>query len=262
MRIGTNQSVLQRPTVEDKVEPGCGERVDECTSHDCPAGSTCVSAWEKGECECLAGRVGPNCLEPCALEPCAIQGTDKCEPEPASKRGYKCACRSAEFNGEYCEARADEQPCPATWWGSPVCGPCACDEERGYDPACDKTTGACRCKENHYKPEGREDCAPCDCYALGSFGPRCEAATGQCRCRPGVIGRDCAACPNAYAEVTLRGCEVVYDGCPRSRAASLWWPRTPFGAAPVTLDCPLPALGRASRVCSAEQLSWLGTFDF
>jgi len=50
------------------------------------------------------------------------------------------------FNsGEYCEVELD-QPCPATWWGYPVCGPCSCDVDKGYDPNCNKTNGQCVCQ--------------------------------------------------------------------------------------------------------------------
>lgn len=52
----------------------------------------------------------------------------------------------------------------------------------------------------------------------------------------------CDSCPNPYAEVTLRGCEVVYDGCPKSYAGGLWWPRTKFGQVAIE-HCPLGSQG-------------------
>lgn len=39
-----------------------------------------------------------------------------------------------------------DQPCPSSWWGYPVCGPCHCDVEKGYNADCNKTTGECYCK--------------------------------------------------------------------------------------------------------------------
>lgn len=39
-----------------------------------------------------------------------------------------------------------EKPCPKGWWGSPMCGPCNCDINKGFNPDCNKTTGECRCK--------------------------------------------------------------------------------------------------------------------
>ncbi|KAG7212572.1 hypothetical protein KM043_012871 [Ampulex compressa] len=250
VRIGTNQSVLQRPTIQENVATGCGSEA-EC-SVECPEASICLAKWQSSECVCASGRVGRNCERVCDLNPC--NNTGICIEDPASRRGYRCDCNSPEFSGDYCEIKAD-QPCPATWWGSPVCGPCHCDESKGYDPACNKTTGECYCKENHYQPSGRKECIPCECYATGSFGPRCDNETGQCRCRTGVIGRSCTACPNPYAEVTLRGCEVVYDGCPRSYAEGLWWPRTKFGMMAVE-DCPDTAEGKASRSCDDKLGGW------
>ena len=47
--------------------------------------------------------------------------------------------------GEYCEVVLD-QPCPTNWWGYPVCGPCHCNVDKGYDGDCNKTTGECRCE--------------------------------------------------------------------------------------------------------------------
>ncbi|XP_012288367.1 protocadherin-like wing polarity protein stan [Orussus abietinus] len=250
IRIGTNQSVLQRPTVQENVGVGC-ETDEECDA-DCPETTTCLTGWESSRCECLPGRVGRDCRPVCDLSPCSEAGT--CVEDGSAAKGYVCECPSEEYSGEYCEIRA-EQPCPATWWGSPVCGPCHCDESRGYDPVCNKTTGECYCKENHYQPPGEKECIPCECYATGSFGPRCDSETGQCRCRTGVIGRSCTDCPNPYAEVTLRGCEVVYDGCPKSFSEGLWWPRTKFGTLAVE-DCPATAEGRASRSCDDKLGGW------
>lgn len=250
IRIGSNQSVLLRPTVQENVATGCSSEA-ECNV-DCPEASICVPKWKAGECVCATGRVGRNCERVCDLNPCNNSGA--CIEDATSRRGYRCECNSPEYSGNYCEIKAD-QPCPATWWGSPVCGPCHCDESKGYDPACNKTTGECYCKENHYQPSGKKECIPCECYATGSFGPRCDTETGQCRCRVGVIGRSCTACPNPYAEVTLRGCEVVYDGCPRSYSEGLWWPRTKFGMIAVE-DCPDMAEGKTSRSCDDKLGGW------
>ena len=51
----------------------------------------------------------------------------------------------SNISGEYCEVKVD-QPCPSSWWGYPVCGPCHCDVEKGYNADCNKTTGECYCK--------------------------------------------------------------------------------------------------------------------
>lgn len=44
-----------------------------------------------------------------------------------------------------CVCRIDHQ-CPRGWWGSPTCGPCHCDTDKGFDPNCNKTSGLCHCK--------------------------------------------------------------------------------------------------------------------
>lgn len=198
IRVGSNQSLLHRPTVKENISVGCPSK-SKCEINCDPETSICQSRWQSSECVCAAGYVGPKCEPVCDLHPCKQTGVCL-KDATTSKRGYRCDCTSTEYAGNYCDIRAD-QPCPATWWGTPVCGPCHCDETKGYDPACNKTTGECYCKENHYQPTGRKECIPCECYVTGSFGPRCDSETGQCRCRTGVIGRACTDCPNTYAEV-------------------------------------------------------------
>lgn len=53
------------------------------------------------------------------------------------------------LTGEYCEVVLD-QPCPTNWWGYPVCGPCHCDVDKGYDGDCNKTSGECRCEVSYF----------------------------------------------------------------------------------------------------------------
>ncbi|GLV44458.1 starry night [Carabus blaptoides fortunei] len=264
VRIGNQQSSLNRPTVRENVLDGCPDQTD--CSAVCPDTADCVGKWGDSRCECRRGYVGPDCTSVCEVSPCETTGT--CVQAANSLRGYECKCNSTEYSGEYCENKLD-QPCPSGWWGYPVCGPCNCDVTAGYNPDCDKISGECRCKENHWRPTlkstginlsgkaiaKRNACLPCDCYATGSFSPQCDLETGQCRCRSGVIGQRCDSCPNPYAEVTLRGCEVVYDGCPRSYAGKLWWPRTKFGE-PATEPCPKDTHGKASRSCDNLLGGW------
>lgn len=103
---------------------------------------------------------------------------------------------------------------------------------------------------NHYRVG--DACYPCDCYEVGSYGRACNLATGQCTCRSNVIGRQCDACGSKFAEVTLRGCEVVYDACPRTFCARVWWERTPFGSV-ARQDCPENMQGMATRVCNETE---------
>ncbi|XP_037887303.1 protocadherin-like wing polarity protein stan isoform X2 [Glossina fuscipes] len=249
VRIGASQAVLSRPTIRENVEDGCVSRA-ECPE-SCAPHSTCATEWDQARCECLPGYVGVDCLPICAIRPCAA---GVCRANISESRGYRCECNSTYQHGEYCE-KTVQQPCPGGWWGEKVCGPCKCNTKQGYHPDCHKTTGQCHCKTNHYQPPNETACIPCDCYSVGSFNSACNPLTGQCECREGVIGRRCDACSNPYAEVTLNGCEVVYDACPRSFAAGIWWPRTPLGSTTVE-NCPIPARGKGQRACDSLSGGW------
>ncbi|KAL0891925.1 hypothetical protein ABMA27_015170 [Loxostege sticticalis] len=250
VRVGTSQSLLNRPTVRENVRDGCQSRAD-CMLSICPPYSQCVSFWDTTECECDVGRVGPSCVASCDLSPCGHNS--HCDTD-SSDRGYSCKCDDGYVMTDDGCVMGGSLECPGGWWGSGACGPCDCAPTRGYHPHCHRDTGECHCKENHYKPEGSEDCLPCQCYAAGSLNSSCEPTTGQCYCRGGVIGRACDSCTNAYAEVAPNtGCEVVYDGCPRSFSHGVWWPRTKFGIEAVT-DCPSGTSGKATRMCDETQV--------
>ncbi|XP_066248043.1 protocadherin-like wing polarity protein stan isoform X1 [Euwallacea similis] len=250
VRIGNRETVLVRPTTKDNVEEGCVSS-SECQTQ-CPSEAHCVVNWGKSRCECTKSHVGPLCLPVCSVSPCENGAT--CQENYLNRRGYECYCNSTSYSGEYCEIE-HSQPCPAGWWGYPICGPCDCDVSMGYNPDCDKQSGKCHCRENHYRIEGSMECIPCDCYTVGSVSSQCDRETGKCHCRDGVIGQKCDSCPNVYAEITLKGCEVVYDGCPRSAANSIWWSRTSFGKEAVEA-CPKGSHGKASRKCD-ELNGWL-----
>ncbi|KAJ8975858.1 hypothetical protein NQ317_015895 [Molorchus minor] len=250
VRIGNHQTTLNRPTMKENVEEGCFS-LNECQI-ECPSTAQCVTEWGKSHCDCIEGHVGPLCIPLCSVSPCENGGS--CVVDRSEQKGYQCSCNSTEYTGEYCEVK-QTQPCPASWWGYPVCGPCQCDVEAGYNPDCDKGTGTCHCRENHYQPRGTTQCISCDCYHVGSYSSQCDHETGQCRCRDGVIGLRCDSCPNAYAEVTTKGCEVVYDGCPRSSSNGIWWPRTVFGLEAIEA-CPKRSYGKASRKCDNELGGW------
>ncbi|KAL4624920.1 cadherin EGF LAG seven-pass G-type receptor 1 [Arapaima gigas] len=226
------------------VEEGC-DLADPCESNVCPEHSHCSDDWSTHTCICDPGYFGKDCVDACQLNPC--EHVSSCVHRASSSHGYTCEC-SQSYYGQYCEKKLD-QPCPRGWWGNPVCGPCNCDVSKGFNPECNKTTGECRCKDNHYRPEGRDTCYPCDCFSLGSHTRTCDPKTGQCSCKPGVIGRQCNRCDSPFAEVTASGCEVVYEGCPKAFAGGIWWPRTKFGR-PAAMDC------TAVRHCSDEK-GWL-----
>ncbi|XP_055589136.1 protocadherin-like wing polarity protein stan isoform X4 [Uranotaenia lowii] len=242
VRVGGSQSVLNRPTIRENVMDGCPSNA-KCPDN-CPNHANCVTSWDEAHCECMHGYVGNECVPICTTKPCSDNA--QCRADVSLRKGYHCECNSTAHSGEYCEI-VTQQPCPAGWWGERGCGPCNCDLKQGYHPDCNKITGRCFCRENHYQLPNDTTCHPCECYSIGSIGKSCNTS-GQCECREGVIGRRCDTCSNPYAEVTNNGCEVVYDACPKSFAAGLWWPRTAFGEVAIE-NCPLPARGKGMRKC-------------
>ncbi|KAM7006039.1 cadherin EGF LAG seven-pass G-type receptor 2 isoform 2-T2 [Tautogolabrus adspersus] len=248
LRVGGALSLSHARKVN--VEPGCSVP-DPCSSSPCPANSYCSNDWDSHSCTCRAGYYGTNCTDGCSLNPCEHEAT--CTRKLSSSRGYTCDCPSNYF-GHYCEKKTD-LPCPRGWWGHKTCGPCNCQTHKGFDSDCNKTSGECRCKDNHYRPEGSDTCLLCDCYPVGSFSRACDRESGQCQCKPGVIGRQCDRCDNPFAEVSPNGCEVIYDSCPQAIEAGIWWPRTKFGL-PAAVPCPKGTLGTAIRHCD-EHKGWL-----
>ncbi|XP_056895951.1 cadherin EGF LAG seven-pass G-type receptor 3 isoform X3 [Takifugu flavidus] len=252
VRLGVRPDApaLPRPTRTVKVETGCTVG-NPCVSSPCPTHSHCSDQWERHTCICEPGYYGKGCTDACHLNPCENEA--QCHRKPTSSHGYNCDCGDNHY-GQYCQHRIDHQ-CPRGWWGSPTCGPCDCDTDKGFDPNCNKTNGHCHCKEFHYHPRGSDTCLPCDCYPVGSFSRSCDPESGQCQCRPGVIGRQCNACDNPFAEVTNSGCEVIYDGCPKTITQGIWWPRTKFNL-PAAVSCPKGSVGAAIRHCDVER-GWL-----
>ncbi|KAI4886088.1 hypothetical protein NFI96_021834, partial [Prochilodus magdalenae] len=233
-----------------RVEEGC-DLADPCDSNICPMNSHCTDDWSTHTCVCEPGFFGKNCVDACVLNPCEHVST--CIRKPSSSHGYTCEC-GQNYYGQYCENKV-EKPCPRGWWGSPMCGPCNCDVNKGFNPDCNKTTGECRCKDNYYQPKDSDTCYPCDCFFPGASSRTCDPQTGQCPCKAGVIGRQCNRCDNPFAEVTDTGCEVVYEVCPKAFDAGIWWPRTKFGL-PVAMNCPKGSIGTAVRHCSDDK-GWL-----
>ncbi|XP_061788733.2 cadherin EGF LAG seven-pass G-type receptor 2 isoform X3 [Nerophis lumbriciformis] len=232
------------------VEAGCNVP-DPCGSGPCPSNSYCSDNWDSYSCTCHSGYYGTNCTDACTLNLCEHESS--CTRKTTSSRGYACDCPHNYF-GRYCEKKTD-LPCPRGWWGHKTCGPCNCPTERGFDSDCNKTSGECRCKDNHYRPEDGDTCLLCDCYPVGSFSRTCDRDSGQCQCKAGVIGRQCDRCDNPFAEVSSNGCEVIYDSCPQAIEAGIWWPRTKFGL-PAAVPCPKGTLGTAIRHCD-EHKGWL-----
>uniref|UniRef100_A0A8C2GGK0 Cadherin EGF LAG seven-pass G-type receptor 1b n=1 Tax=Cyprinus carpio TaxID=7962 RepID=A0A8C2GGK0_CYPCA len=230
-----------------RVKDGCNIP-DVCQSSLCPSHSRCADNWASHTCICEPGYFGRDCVDACLLNPCEY--TSSCVRKPSTKRGYSCEC-GHNYYGQYCEHKGD-QPCAHGWWGYPTCGPCNCDVSKGFKRDCNKTTGECSCKDNYFRPLGADTCYPCDCFPLGAHSRTCDPVTGQCPCKMGVVGRQCNRCDNPFAEVTVGGCVVVYDGCPKAFEDGIWWPRTMFGG-PAATNCPKGSSGTAIRHCSDDK---------
>uniref|UniRef100_A0A8C1N6T5 Cadherin EGF LAG seven-pass G-type receptor 1b n=1 Tax=Cyprinus carpio TaxID=7962 RepID=A0A8C1N6T5_CYPCA len=233
-----------------RAKDGCNVP-DACQSKLCPSHSHCTDNWASYTCVCEPGYFGRDCVDACLLNPC--EHISSCVRKPSITRGYSCEC-GHNYYGQYCEHKGD-QPCARGWWGYPTCGPCNCDVSKGFKRDCNKTTGECSCKDNYFRPLGADTCYPCDCFHLGAHSRTCDAVTGQCPCKMGVVGRQCNRCDNPFAEVTVGGCVVVYDGCPKAFEDGVWWPRTMFGG-PAATNCPKESSGTAIRHCSDDK-GWL-----
>uniref|UniRef100_A0A8C8SDX6 Cadherin EGF LAG seven-pass G-type receptor 1 n=1 Tax=Pelusios castaneus TaxID=367368 RepID=A0A8C8SDX6_9SAUR len=247
----TNVATLNmKQAIKINIQEGC-EVDNPCDSSPCPQHSYCSDDWDSYSCVCDPGYFGRDCVDVCNLNPCEHVST--CVRKPSSSHGYTCECGQSYY-GQYCESKID-LPCPRGWWGNPICGPCNCEISKGFDPDCNKTNGECRCKTNYYRPQNSDTCYPCDCFPSGSHTRSCDMETGQCPCKPGVIGRQCNRCDNPFAEVTIQGCEVIYNGCPKAFEAGIWWPQTKFGQ-PAAVPCPKGSMGNAVRHCNSER-GWL-----
>uniref|UniRef100_A0A8C0Y1B5 Cadherin EGF LAG seven-pass G-type receptor 1b n=1 Tax=Cyprinus carpio carpio TaxID=630221 RepID=A0A8C0Y1B5_CYPCA len=233
-----------------RAKDGCNVP-DACQSKLCPSHSHCTDNWASYTCVCEPGYFGRDCVDACLLNPC--EHISSCVRKPSITRGYSCEC-GHNYYGQYCEHKGD-QPCARGWWGYPTCGPCNCDVSKGFKRDCNKTTGECSCKDNYFRPLGADTCYPCDCFHLGAHSRTCDAVTGQCPCKMGVVGRQCNRCDNPFAEVTVGGCVVVYDGCPKAFEDGIWWPRTMFGG-PAATNCPKESSGTGIRHCSDDK-GWL-----
>lgn len=257
---------LYSPIQDVGTQPGCQEKRNTCRQRYCN-GHICMESWGSAcnESDCNPDFAGEDrCIPICDLNPCQgenskcypiTSNSEKILPDQTANSGYRCECE-AHRSGKNCEHQLSPR-CPSNWWGRPlpggnssICGPCNCDESKGFDGDCDKTTGQCICKSNHYQPLGSDYCLACDCYLPGSLSASCNQTSGQCKCRPGVVGRRCDTCSSPYAEVTLRGCEVIYDACPKTFVDGIWWDRTPLDKL-ATQQCPSStSTGTARRYCT------------
>lgn len=253
---------------ERNVERGC-QVTDVCETNTCPPNSRCNrKGMNQHKCICNPGFVGERCLPICELNPCGENSkcishsnqldTNSADSSSVPQFDYQCQCEPFR-TGKNCEQQL-HQRCPSNWWGRPVegsnssiCEPCNCDESKGFDGDCEKITGQCQCKPNHFQPVGSDHCLPCDCYKDGSKLSSCDQRTGQCICRPGVVGRRCDTCASHLAEVTLRGCEVIYNACPKTFSDGIWWEKTPLDKLAQQQCPPSTSTGLATRFCHKSE---------
>ncbi|CBY21324.1 unnamed protein product [Oikopleura dioica] len=246
VRSGVSESPLmsQVGTILD----GCNPQKS-CKSTTCSKGAECKETWAGTTCECKDGFFGPNCAGVCSVNPCLNGGVCK----PLGKDGFTCSCPT-EFSGKFCERQSS---CPKSWSGSVPgsCRPCNCTQELGFAESCSEDINDCKCKDNYYRPKDQPwKCVPCNCDRLGAESPTCSDETGACSCRRGVFGRQCDKCSNQFAEVTLKGCEILgSEVCPRNSEANVVWDRVNYGAT-VTTECPAGSSGLATRDCT--RLGW------
>ncbi|KAK3103496.1 hypothetical protein FSP39_019621 [Pinctada imbricata] len=255
VRVGNSQAaILQRPAESINVYAGCDVEAA-CDGNTCPAGATCEDQWRKAKCQCPKGTLGPECKAICqTYNPCQTHSI--CHGptyKPEQNLDYTCECGTLQ-SGRYCQNVA-QQPCAKAWYGYPICGPCNCSRELGFDTECEKSNGACICQDFHYRPEGSDRCYPCDCYKYGTVDQdvTCHPTTGQCQCKGNIIGRRCDQCDSQYAHISFNpddtGCIITTNMCPRSFYKGIWWDATYYGKM-VVQDCPNRAVGDAKRNCS------------
>lgn len=95
VRIGSQQTILSRPTVKENVLDGC-ESNGECQS-ECPLNSECIPEWGDSHCQCKDGFVGSLCVPVCSLNPC--KNNASCIEDFGDYRKYSCECGSSELSG-------------------------------------------------------------------------------------------------------------------------------------------------------------------
>ena len=231
------------------IKNGCTSTA-KCLPTSCPANADCIANWDSVNCVCKKGFFGGSCKEQCADNPCMNGG--RCS-RTDENGGFECKCPT-EFTGKLCERQSS---CPKGWSGSipGECRPCNCTEELGFANSCNDDVNKCECKENYYRPADTPwKCVPCNCDRLGANSPNCSETTGACQCRAGVLGRSCDKCSNQFAEVTLKGCEILgSEKCPRSSFAGVQWDRISYGQSQ-SATCPAGSTGTAVRECT--NLGW------
>ena len=153
--MGNGANAILRDASPHQAEQGCSSD-DVCARADaCPAAAaTCHDDWNARTCQCAAGAFGAQCHAVCAaFNPCANGSQCVRAAASAAGSGYSCRCPPGS-SGQYCDV-TELSTCPASWWGAPICGPCNCPRDRGFNTSCDRTTGQCDCLVSHDVTSGQ-----------------------------------------------------------------------------------------------------------
>eukprot|EP01047_Picozoa_sp_COSAG01_P006930 COSAG01_NODE_256_length_20138_cov_24.233694_6_plen_725_part_00 len=184
----------------------CDVNIDDCASHPCLHGATCVDGVNSYTCSCAAGYAGLSCdvnIDDCVSHPCLHGAT----------------CIDA-VNSYYCS-------CILDIYGSPCSG----------HGTCDTRMGACMCNagyDGEYCDVNIDDCASqpclhgatcvdgvnsytCSC-AAGYAGLSCDVNIDDCASHPCLHGATCVDGVNSYTCSCAAGyaglsCDVNIDDC-------------------------------------------------
>ncbi|KAL4219251.1 DNA repair protein Rad9 [Mactra antiquata] len=209
--IWSNTSCLHND-VSCAIENG---DIDDCYSHPCNNGGTCIDGTNSYTCQCPHLYNGTNCendlsIYGCLVDPCLNGGT--CVNETSGTKNYRCICPNG-FAGGNCEGNIDE------------CGTNPCDN----DTPCIDTVGGyeCNCTGSGYNGTSCEvdidECLQtdicgagqcfnnpggftCDC-PLGFFGEACQDID-ECSSNPCQNGATCQNGDNAFQ----CNCPLGYSG--------------------------------------------------
>lgn len=169
----------------DVVNAQADGDIDDCYSHPCMYGGTCIDGLRNYTCQCPYMYNGTNCendlisMYGCGVEPCLNGGT--CETVTGiAQTNYRCQC-VAGYTGGNCENDINE------------CGPNPCHN----DVQCVDLVNdfQCNCTNSGYRGKlCDEDINECDeDPTLCNNGGTCFNRQGSfsCSCPEGRIGRHC-----------------------------------------------------------------------
>jgi hypothetical protein len=166
----------------------CVDDIDECASHPCRNGATCLDSTTHGpialglyQCECTAGWYGHNCesdVNECDSSPCVNGGT--CSQRPGQTQ-YDCRCPRG-YSGHNCEENllaCESSPCEND-------GVCV-DRVNAYRCLCGPNFDGDNCEI----PLFNDHCTLDPCQNGGIC--HMEHTRAVCQCRQGWAGEYCTS---------------------------------------------------------------------